>query len=149
VVLFCTTFALILFVLGRASDRLAVIVVMLIAVWFALLELITLLSISDIAIDGNRISRRLWGGEWQAIRWEEIRDIRVTKMGGINGALTAYSIYARRISCRLPFLPKKMWFTDRALDMDSLRRVMNFYIQRYRIPVVVRDGGHSTATRQI
>lgn len=109
---------------------------------FGVLGIMTLLGVSDIIIDNDGISRRLFGVEWQAVRWDCVQRIRIFRIpnfarGGTFRAFKIYSFDSPSGTRR----PKTISFNEQSTDVDSLLRMINKFVAIHGIKVEVDDHG--------
>lgn len=109
-----------------------------------ILLVITIVSIfgsSDIIINDESISRRLFGKTWQTIRWDNVGYIqRFPLSNGYGGTFDVYSIHPKT-KPESVFRPTgRLHFNKTGLnDSDKLIGLLNRYIQEHGIRVEVRE----------
>ena len=104
------------------------------------------LSMSDVIIDERRISRRLIGWEWQALRWDSIQRIRAFVVR--NMANSVRSKPFRQIQV-IPsagvqtdrMLLGKMVFDEQCTDLARLLELLNSFAARHSIRIEVEADG--------
>lgn len=95
---------------------------------------------SDVVIDENGISRRLFDKTWQTIRWENVRLITAFPVSGGSGyKARAFNIFPV-IKPRIRLFPSgKMFFDDKLENAPRLVELLNYYVIKYGIKTETRD----------
>lgn len=97
-----------------------------------LMGALILVDRSDVIVDEQAISRRLFGVIWQRMEWRNIRVIRTFHVSATGGyTAQAYNLYPK-VKARFAFLPGgKMSFTDKMTNAPQffghLRRMASEY----------------------
>jgi hypothetical protein len=125
---------------------------LLISLLFVLLiSGLTLTSQSDVVIDDQGISKRLFGVTLRTIRWDNVREVRVFQLKGI---------YAEKMIRALAIYPAvgpkgnlssigKLVIRERFEKMDLMIEMMNHYISKYGIRIVIEADGSSTVASHL
>lgn len=110
------------------SDRAAVCGL---AACFALIGAFVLVSSSDVVIDDNGVSRRLFKVVWKHLYWDNILVITALPVSEGNGkTVRAFNIFPR-VKPRFRLLPSgKTFFTEGAGDVASIVSILNFHAQK-------------------
>lgn len=97
---------------------------------------------SDIVIDEQSISRRVFGKAWQHIRWGDVRDIHTGSTPRFSKAPVKccwiYPTFESRSNCRF------IAFCFERNDIDALLELINLYISKYDIKIISRTPGEDT-----
>jgi hypothetical protein len=117
------------------------ITVLVMSISFVLLVgAVLLFGNSDVVIDEQGISRRLFGWTWQTVRWTNIRLITAFPVsGGYGYTARGFNIFPSvRPTVRL--MPSgKMWFTDKISNAPRLVELLNHYASSQSIKIEIRD----------
>ena len=101
---------------------------------FCVLGVGTILGMSDITIDDRGISRRLFGGEWQAVPWSNIDRVKVL----VSRKWITINLWPVVRKPRDWMSGGRVIISDtgqRTIDIDEVIRLLNVYIQLHHIPV--------------
>lgn len=119
---------------------------------FILYEAVTLLSsASDIVVDDDDISRRLFGWVWKRMRWDNISRIKswevYVEADGVRS--TAYNIFPI-VKDRLRLFPSgKIAFRSTVGGIDELLEVMNKHASDRHVLLQARINGKVTTVSQL
>ena len=124
------------------------------AMFLLLLTGITIAGQSDIIIDDQGISRRLFWITWRSIRWDNIQVIKtfhVVAQGFRPKSVRAFAIYP---SVKLPgklTLPGSgsIAFTEGFENIGQLIELINYYATKYEIKIEIQANGIKTITNFI
>jgi hypothetical protein len=91
---------------------------------------------SDVRVDDTSISRVLFGKVIRSIKWDNVNLIRVSPLAKWDSRkqVSAYNIWASSVETTSP-RTRRIYFGDYDTDVHELIGVMNYYINKYRIPV--------------
>jgi hypothetical protein len=107
---------------------------------------------SDVLVDDQGISRRLFGWTWQTIQWGNVRLITAFPVfGGSGYTPRAFNIYPS-VRPKVRVMPSgKMSFTDKMSDAPRLIKLLNQYASSHGIKIEVRDSlaGNLRAARRL
>lgn len=118
---------------------------------FGGLGAITMLGMSDIVIDDQKIARRIFGIEWQALPWncvERIRIFRIPDFGRFR-KVRAFKVYAFQGENNGRIGHRRISFNEQSTDLTDMLRVMNVFIAKYSIKIEMDIGGTMQAVGQI
>jgi hypothetical protein len=127
------------------GDTVALVIILTI-VW--LIGILVLSAQSDVVIDKQKISRRLFGLTWQRIRWDNIDRIVVFPItkGTSYYVLRGFNIYPK-IKPSIKLLPAgKMAITENINDASNFINLLNNFIIEYKIRVEKKDSLHGEST---
>jgi hypothetical protein len=122
--------------------------------WIAFVLLVgavLLFGKSDVLIDDQGISRRLFGWTWLTIQWANVRLITAFPVsGGYGYSARAFNIFPT-VKAAIRLMPSgKMAFTDKVSGAPRLVELLNHYASSHRINIEIRDslmGGLKPASR--
>jgi hypothetical protein len=105
-----------------------------------LLGAVLLFGRSDVVIDDQGISQRLFGWTWKAVCWRNVRLITAFPVsGGYGYTARAFNIFPL-VRPHFRLMPSgKMMFTDKISDSPRLVDLLNQYASSHVIKIEIRD----------
>jgi len=105
---------------------------------FGVLGTMTTLGMSDIVIDEERISRRIFGAEWQSLRWDNVDRIAIFQIPdfGRLRRIRAFKIYPRD-----GHIARRIAFNEQSGDITDLIELINELAARFSIKIEAEVDG--------
>jgi hypothetical protein len=108
---------------------------------------VAIIGQSDIAIDNEGISRRLFGKTWRTIEWDNVKIIKsfhVPELGFQFKYIRAFAIYPIRKPTETTYLPHHIGFTEHYSNIDQLLGIINHHASRQQIEIECQSNGVRT-----
>jgi hypothetical protein len=108
---------------------------------------VAIIGQSDIAIDKEGISRRLFGKTWRTIGWDSVKIIKafhVPELGFRSKNIRAFAIYPTTKPIDMAYLPHHIGFTEKYSNIDQLLGVINHHASKHQIEIECQNNGVRT-----
>lgn len=99
---------------------------------------------SEIVIDDQGVSRRIFGRTLQAVRWEDVKIIkkfRIVSAGFYSRVVDSYSIYPLVKPTGVFVVTGSIGFSEGFENMEQLIGLLNYYICKHDIKVEIPSNG--------
>jgi hypothetical protein len=112
-------------------------ILLLFFVPLGLLLINVIYGFSDVSIDETGIFRHIFGKQLQYIPWQNVQKIRllIAPTFSLQGPATTFSIDQTEVPRSYFRRAGGMFFNEQVDDIDLLIKILNYYIQKYKIPV--------------
>jgi len=104
---------------------------------------VVLLMRSDIVVDDLSIARRLFGWNWQRVRWDDLARVRLRTISTRAGMRTIF--FLEKITSK----PKRLCFTNEVDMLGQLLGRINQVISANHVPVSDERAGNAVELQQI
>ena len=117
---------------GREQGPEAGIVFFLGGLFSLLVTVVFVLGTSNVSVDEEGVSWQVWRLTWRRIRWGDVRKIRIMALPSteLNCDMTSYVFDLGKRS----FL-RGAYIDDRMENFGGLVRLLNYFIEKYHIPI--------------
>ena len=107
---------------------------------------------SDIIIDENGISRRIFGKVWRTIQWGNIKIVKtfhVIALGFRSKRIRAFVVCPSSVPSGWSYLSSRITFTENFVNVEQLIELINHYISKHNIKIEVQTNGVKTAATHL
>jgi hypothetical protein len=142
-----TFYALLLDAIARGTGFGYAVLLALLSLFLTAVLCIAITGSSDIIIDEQGISRRLFGKVWRTIHWDNIEIIKtfhVVAQGFRPKSVRAFTIYPTGVLFGWSYLSGGIGFSENFMNMERLIGLINLYAAKHNIKIEVQANGMRT-----
>ena len=136
-----TSYALLLDAIRRGTSLGYALLLSFLSLFLTAFVCIAIVGSSDIIIDDQGISRRLFGKVWRTIHWDNIKIIKtfhVVAQGFRPKSVRAFTIYPTIAPIGWSYLSGSIGFTESFANVEQLIELINHYVSKHNIKIEVK-----------
>jgi len=121
------------------GSRIGIMLLPILVLFFGIISLSSILGVSDISIDNQGISRRLFSKVWQTIPWGNVRLITAAPASASRSySARVFHIYLLRKPPGSFFL-SSMFFNDKFENASHMVKLINQHAKKHGIEIKIRS----------